>query len=326
MPPWFSNMLSGLGSWLVNPWLFLAGSLLVAVPIIIHLLNRRKFKIVDWAAMEFLLEADKKNRRRVRLENFLLLLMRCLAVFLLGLLLARPFDSSGLAAKLFNAQQFERILLIDNSLSMKARSGNRTVMEISKERVTDLVRQFAGEKSDNTLTVLLTSDPERKKFHGSPINGKNVDDILAELNELAAVDSPAQLTRSLRELEDYLSSQAANVNRVVYVISDLRRTDWQPASEGEQIDSQPVELLRGIAKAAKGCFVVDVAEEEDRNLVIREVRAEKTLVAGVESRFEVDLENPGTREVANVKVRFMADDSVPLKQEVEKLAPGEKTT
>ena len=61
-------------------------------PILIHLLNKRKFKIVDWAAMDFLLDADKKNRRRIRLENLILLLsLRCLAVLLIGLLLARPF-------------------------------------------------------------------------------------------------------------------------------------------------------------------------------------------------------------------------------------------
>ena len=97
------GIITSLGSWLVNPWLFVFGAIAVSVPIIIHLLNRRKFRIVDWAAMDFLLEADKKNRRRVRLENLLLLLLRCLAIFLIGLLLARPYDSSGLAHRVQNA-------------------------------------------------------------------------------------------------------------------------------------------------------------------------------------------------------------------------------
>ena len=60
----------------LNPGL-LIGSLLVAAPILIHLLNRRRFRIVDWAAMEFLLEADLRNRRRIRLEHLILLLLRC---------------------------------------------------------------------------------------------------------------------------------------------------------------------------------------------------------------------------------------------------------
>ena len=71
-----SNFMSFLGGFMVNPALFLLGVAAISSPIIIHLLNKRKFKRVDWAAMDFLLEADKKNRRRVRLENFILLLLR----------------------------------------------------------------------------------------------------------------------------------------------------------------------------------------------------------------------------------------------------------
>ena len=76
-------------AWLVSPWLFAGGTLLVSAPIIIHLLNKRKFKTVDWAAMDFLVEADKRNRRRIRLEDLLLLVLRCLAVVLIALLVAR---------------------------------------------------------------------------------------------------------------------------------------------------------------------------------------------------------------------------------------------
>src|SRR5262245_46092455 len=94
----------------VNPWLFIAVAAAVSIPIIIHLLNKRKFKIVDWAAMEFLLDADKKNRRRIRLENLILLLLRCLAVLLIALLLARPFVPTSMAAGLIEAAQFERVV------------------------------------------------------------------------------------------------------------------------------------------------------------------------------------------------------------------------
>ena len=57
----------------ITPAFFAAGVLLASVPIIIHILNRRRFKIVNWAAMEFLLRALRKNRRRLRFEQWLLL-------------------------------------------------------------------------------------------------------------------------------------------------------------------------------------------------------------------------------------------------------------
>src|SRR5436305_14997384 len=60
----------------------------MSIPIIIHLLNRRRFRVVTWAAMRFLLAAQKKNSRRMRLEQFLLLALRCFLVMLLVLELA----------------------------------------------------------------------------------------------------------------------------------------------------------------------------------------------------------------------------------------------
>ena len=77
-----------------NP-LLLWGLGLVSVPIIIHLLNRRKFQVVKWAAMEFLLQANRRNRRRIRLEHLLVLLLRCLAMaFLTGRLVAGGAEAS----------------------------------------------------------------------------------------------------------------------------------------------------------------------------------------------------------------------------------------
>ena len=98
-------------TWFLNPWMLL-GTLAVASPILIHLLNKRRFKIVDWAAMDFLFQADKKNRRRVQLENFLLLLLRCLAMLLIALMFARPFLPSSVTNVLQQSQKLERVILI----------------------------------------------------------------------------------------------------------------------------------------------------------------------------------------------------------------------
>ena len=74
----------------VTPGFFIAGALLAALPIIIHILNRRRYKIVNWAAMEYLLAAMKKNRRRLKFEQWLLLAARCALLAILGIALARP--------------------------------------------------------------------------------------------------------------------------------------------------------------------------------------------------------------------------------------------
>src|SRR3954451_16957168 len=65
-----------------------AGAGAVSVPVIIHLLNRRRYRIVTWAAMRFLLAAQKQNTRRMRLAQYLLLALRTLIVLLLVLAMA----------------------------------------------------------------------------------------------------------------------------------------------------------------------------------------------------------------------------------------------
>ena len=79
----------------LNSWMLL-GLLGIAIPVILHLLNRRQAKVIEWGAMRFLLDSLVSRRRRVLLEEILLLATRCLIVALAALALARPFvlDSS----------------------------------------------------------------------------------------------------------------------------------------------------------------------------------------------------------------------------------------
>ena len=68
----------------------LAGIAGIAIPVVIHLLNRRQAKVIDWGAMIFLMDSLLSRRRRVLLEEILLLSTRCLIVALVALALATP--------------------------------------------------------------------------------------------------------------------------------------------------------------------------------------------------------------------------------------------
>ena len=106
-------------AWAVNPGFFWAGAALVSIPIIIHLLNRRRFKVVQWAAMQYLLAALRKNRRRLKFEQWLLLAVRCLMLGLLGLALARPIGCADSTIAALAAQRAGlHVFVIDNSYSM----------------------------------------------------------------------------------------------------------------------------------------------------------------------------------------------------------------
>ena len=81
--------------------LLLIGLVAAAGPIIIHLLLRRRFRKVAWAAMKLLRLSEVRSRRKTRLEELILLVLRCLALLLLALLLARPLlDLPAFASRL----------------------------------------------------------------------------------------------------------------------------------------------------------------------------------------------------------------------------------
>ena len=66
------------------------GALAFSIPLILHILNRSKFRRVEWGAMHLLESVVKVNHKRFRFEQLLLLLVRCAIPVLLALCLARP--------------------------------------------------------------------------------------------------------------------------------------------------------------------------------------------------------------------------------------------
>src|SRR5262245_48980732 len=108
----------------LNP-IMLAGLAAISVPIIIHLLNRRKFHKVVWAAMRFLQNAVEQNQRRMRVEDMILLALRCLLIALLALALARPAILSN-ASGVFGQSKVTGVIILDNSQSMGMNDGTAT--------------------------------------------------------------------------------------------------------------------------------------------------------------------------------------------------------
>src|SRR6187549_2576126 len=132
-----------------NPFTMIFGAVLISSPIIIHLINRMRYKRVRWAAMEFLLKSQKRSRRKLIIEQMILLALRILMVLLVGLLLARfvgceDVNSSG-------AQTYH-VILIDDTLSTSdtvrnAEGQSRATLEEAK-RLT--VEQIAAQAAQAT--------------------------------------------------------------------------------------------------------------------------------------------------------------------------------
>ena len=308
-------------SWFLNPWMLLGG-LAVASPILIHLLNKRRFKIVDWAAMDFLFEADKKNRRRVQLENFILLMLRCLAMLLVSLLLARPFMPSSMTNVLQQAQKFERVILIDDSLSQRVLSDARPAMQVTKSSVEALISRLANsDKTEDWLTVMVTSRPDQPLLANEPLTLNTLPTLTQTIQDLECSDRVADYSASLTELERYLSGLRENVSRVAYLFSDMRQRDWLDTAQ-DSTTTAPNEIVNGIAESLLGCFVIDVGSSQDENLAIVDVRPESLQVVDKVIRFNVVVANYGAQTVSQLRVMLQVDDGQPQYEVISSIAPG----
>src|SRR5438445_4941037 len=100
----------------------LIGLAVLAIPPIIHLLNRRRYEVIDWGAMQFL-QISEVTRRRLLIEELLLMMMRMGLIAVLVLALADPFSDSELIA---SGQRPNRdvVLIFDGSASMNFKGSN----------------------------------------------------------------------------------------------------------------------------------------------------------------------------------------------------------
>ncbi len=135
------------------------GALLAIVPLVIHLLNRRRDRPLAFGAMRFVLAAHKRTRRRARLESLLLLLLRMLAVALLAFALARPFvGGDALLSGLSNARK-DLVLLVDVSASTGYREGLGSPFERIAARARELALALDETNGDRVRVILVDGAP-----------------------------------------------------------------------------------------------------------------------------------------------------------------------
>src|SRR6187200_648804 len=130
----------------LQPWL-LAALPLVALPIIIHLINQRRFQTIPWAAMMFLLAAQRMARGYSRLRQWLIMLFRVLAVAGLVLAISRPL-ASGWLGLVAGGKADTTIVLLDRSPSMQERAAGsgESKLETGKQQLVRILSTLGSNR------------------------------------------------------------------------------------------------------------------------------------------------------------------------------------
>ena len=282
----------------------------VAVPIIIHLLNRYRHRQVDWAAMELLKRALLIRARRVRLEDVLLLLLRCLALALIALALARPTLPQSRAKLLGAGQRTGAVIAVDCSFSM-AHGGAAKRFDRARQRVDEIASTL--EPGDPVSLVGMASWPEvllRNMGYEKLLFGK--------MRDKAQVLPQGLNLEGALEVIEALVRDTKGAARECYLVTDAQAHTWQGLSE------KALAALQSISRHAR-LFVVSAATEAAENVAI--TRFDHTLGAlrrGSIARYVAEVVNFGRREASGITVTLSADDRVVDRQYIDRLSPGRR--
>ena len=257
----------------------------LAVPIVIHLLNRRRFRRVPWAAMRFIKVSVEQNQRRMKLEDMLLLLLRCVLVALLALLVARPV-MEGLTG--VPGSKVAAAIVIDNSASMGPREGEGSRLQLAREAARAIVDRLP---QGSSVAVSGAFRPDEATA--------DRDLTLARIGNVPQTHRHADLLLALEEAARALEGQSA-AEKELYLVTDGHAEEWGSFSAMEA-------RLRELAVGTR-VHLVMVGTPAQGNLGISRLAPAAALPAVNQPfRIDVDVTNYGESPALGVPVRLLVD-------------------
>jgi hypothetical protein len=306
----------------LQPWLLVALPL-IALPIIIHLVNQRRFQTIQWAAMMFLLAARRMARGYSRLRQWLIMMARMAAIATLVFAVSRPLASGwlGVAA---GSHADTTIVLLDRSPSMQERGGAGGGSKLETGR-SQLVRTLEMLSSDRW--ILIDSATHEPRELESPAA---LESIPSAGPASASADLPAMLQAAYDYIRDNRTGQTE-----IWICSDLADNDWTAESgHWSNLRNAFLELPQGVrfhllaypqrAPTNVSIRVTDVrrqATNDGAELLVslriaREVPSEEKLTLPV--HFDIE----GARSVVSVELSGshtdLKDHRIPLERSRER--------
>ncbi len=275
---------------------------LIALPIVIHLINQRRFQTVQWGAMQFLLAANRMSRGYARIRQWLILAARTLAVAALIFAISRPL-SSGWLGVAGGGQVDTTIILLDRSPSMsQAGPGGVSKLEAGIAKLVDSLETLGGNRY-----LLIDS------VNQEPVEFEKPSDLL-QMPETRSVSASADLPSLLEATDRYIRENRPS-RAEVWMLSDVRRNDWKDDSgRWDAIRESLVELPQmvrfhllaypEIATGNRSLAVTQVRRVEDgdaANLLIS-LQIDQDEKDAAVTTLPVSLELNGARSVFNVEL------------------------
>ncbi len=223
--------------------LFLIGLVAVAIPIVVHLFNFRRYKKVYFSNVEFLEQLQSETRRQSNLRQLLIMAARILAIVFLVLAFAQPVIPN--KNNPLRSGKSDISIFVDNSFSMDNTDGSEALLEKAKAKAREIVSAY----SPTDRFQILTNDVEGRQFHWL-----SKEEALLAIDNVQTSSSSQTLSSIGQKLFDFLRSGKGQ-NKYAYFISDFQTsvTDFNNFAP----DSSIVVMLVPLESAAQNNVYID---------------------------------------------------------------------
>lgn len=319
------------------------GFLLVLVPLLIHLINLVRHKKTPWAAMEFLLESYRKNRRWVWLKQALLIASRMLAMALLVGMLAQWLTDSKMFAWM-GRSSIHHYVILDDSASMGDTANNKSAYQNGLGAIASIAASAKQDSSNHLMSLFRASRVQLASRNGIANNttdaigvnkpddvGGNADDsenrsgsaeavradAVADLLAQTIPSDPSGMLAKINStqptsLDVGLLDAVAVVGRLIQSSEDQKSIVYLMSDFRTKDWANAVALrqrLLGIAGESVEIHLIDCVETKHENLTITAIEPrQEVLAAGVPTMVNVTVRNQGSSPVRNVSARVTAVD------------------
>jgi hypothetical protein len=222
--------------------LMLVGAIAIAVPIAIHLIGRRRARIVKFAALDFLMATKRKTARRLQLRERLLLLVRALVCGVIAVALAKPFTSCDRKGPMVTRGPQAAVIVIDDSFASGYVVDGKPWLRTAIAEARRVMIQLGPEAE---IAIVRTSEGAD---HPSELTRDHVR-VRDQLLAMEPSSRPADTTRALSRAAQLLAA-SSHARKTVFLFSLLEKTSFHPdeppwGTDGPQlqtIDLRPAKI------------------------------------------------------------------------------------
>ena len=271
-------------------------ALLAALPVIIHLLFRRRFKVVRWAAMEFLAASREKTRKLMRLKHLLLLILRCLILVLIAVALSQPLIKTPGLSLFKGRPSVYAVIIMDTSYSMGYKTLNGTVFEDAKKKALEAL----GLLGQGDSVSLITAGWKAKAVINEP--SYQIGTAKREIERLAVSASGNDLAGALQAAAGLLKNSKENIKEV-YIYTDCQSLVFK------EKEAEIRRNLAGISALARVYLVQAGSGPATENIAVESLAFSREAVDTVlPVRIDCKLSNFGNADATDLVAGLYIDD------------------